>query len=123
MISWLDGKMIMPFPFVFLVFFIVPWVLPAISNDLFTVTTLAYPREWLMNTLILPVLPYEWAVSLAEWWQQTDYFGEVLLQLWISANLFIPTAFILFGLLDLYKRLANWYHLRRYREEAQGARR
>mgnify|MGYP000562861442 FL=1 len=120
MITWLDRSMIMAFPMTFLLLFFFPWVLPVVLlPGGVEFTHLAVPREWLLNHLLLPMLPYEYALSLATWWTATDYWGEVGFQFLVSLNLFVPFALIQFWVQDSAMKVMNWYYIRKYELTAQ----
>lgn len=120
MVTWLDGRMIGSFFFIFIFVFCVPFCLPAVDLDLgltgnvVSLHVLGMPREWVLNNIVLSVLPTDVAVSLAQWWMQTNYAGEVMLHVFIALNLFIPFALVWFWCLDGYMRVTNWYYLRKF---------
>ncbi len=121
MLTWFDSRMVSAFPVNFLLFFVLPFVLPAVSFEMLGevryIPELAYPRQWLLNTFVLPVLPTDAANTLLAWWMQTDYWGELRLQLLLSINAFIPFAIIQFWVMDLGMRLRNWYYVKRFEME------
>ena len=121
MLTWLNFRLIMTFPFVLFFVFILPFSLPAISFELLgeakNIATTAYPRQWILNTLVFPVLPETTAINLKEWWMQTNYLGELGLQILISINFFIPFAIIQFWVFDGLMRVRNWYYVKRFEVE------
>jgi hypothetical protein len=123
MLTWLDSRMITAFPVNFLLFLVLPFIFPALTIDLLGevryIPELAYPRQWVLNTVVLPILPTDAANSLVAWWMQTDYWGELGLQLLLSINAFIPFAIIQFWIMDAVMRLRNWYYVKRFEVERQ----
>ncbi len=48
---------------------------------------LPFVREYLLNNLLIPIIPYDSAVKLVDWYQSTNLAGELVLHFLISLNL------------------------------------
>ena len=65
-------------------------------------------REWLVNHLVLPVLPVADAGSLVEWYMHTRLSGELLLHALVALNMNTALLLVLYPLAAGYIRLNNW---------------
>lgn len=104
MISWISAAPLLALPA--LVVFLVG-LLPEVSllgaevgGGLF--------RQWLVNHMLLPVLPSADAAAVVAWYMQTDIFGELLLHGLIALNINAVLLPVLYLLLSGYIGLANW---------------
>jgi hypothetical protein len=55
-------------------------------------------RQTFVNYVALPVMPQDWAVQLVAWFEQANYFQELLLHLIISVDLtlvLLPLMFLI----------------------------
>lgn len=128
MVTWFDGSRLAAFPLFWFFLFFLPGAMPALPmsdagliNFPLSHEVLGYPREWVMNRLVLPILPTDWAVGLANWWMTTGYWGEVALHALISAHLFLPVAVLMFFWFELSMKLQNWWKRKQYRAESAQA--
>lgn len=56
----------------------------------------ALVREWLLNQILLPLLPSAQGWDLVAWYQQASITGELLLHALITLNLYVFFGFPLF---------------------------
>lgn len=55
-------------------------------------------RQWFVNHAALPVLSHNWAMQLAQWFEQASYAQELILHLIISVDLtvlLLPLTFLI----------------------------
>lgn len=128
MVTWFDGSRLAAFPLVWFFFFFLPGAMPALPlsdagsiNLPLSLESLSYPREWVMNHLVLPILPIDWAIRLADWWMSTGYWGEVALHALVSMHVFLPVAVLMFVWFELSMTLQNWWTRKQYRAESAQA--
>lgn len=95
-------------------FLAVPGVLVFLVGLLPMVDVLGAPlggaivREWLVNHLVLPVLPVADATRVVEWYMQTSISGELSLHALVALNINTVLLLMLYPLAAGYIRLNNW---------------
>ena len=65
-------------------------------------------REWLVNHLVLPVLPVADASRVVEWYMQTPLSGELILHALVAINMNTALLLVLYPLAAGFIRLNNW---------------
>jgi len=65
-------------------------------------------REWLVNHLVLPVLPVADAARVVEWYMHTSFSGELTLHALVVLNINAALLLVLYPLAAGYIRLNNW---------------
>ncbi len=65
-------------------------------------------REWLVNHLVLPLLPAADATRVVEWYMHTSFSGELTLHALVALNMNAALLLVLYPLAAGYIRLNNW---------------
>lgn len=113
MLTWYRAQVLLVFPIVWFFSFIVlliPVIPAEFSMDGQTPILFGENiRVALVNTLIIPLLPMEQALSFVQWWGSATYLQHVLIMFVLSLNIFVPISLVIFVVITINMKIINWF--------------
>lgn len=119
--TWLDFDVWL-LPFLFFILLMFPMLMPTVElgGDYYGGGVI---REWVLNHFFIPVVPYDHNQSVLEWWYQASWLEENLVYFLFLINLYALLLPFIYGLMKLKIVVANWYHLRQFKDKQSIVRR